>query len=145
PAENKAMWLEEKFKELEKAEQEKFGERKDDFNYRDNLQDNLAELQKIAVDAVQREQEIQDKGKAEVKDLKQAEADTKERLEKNIQDKQLLEEKTKQVEEMAKEREAQIRQKAEEERQKVWEKALEEQRILVEKATKTQEELARKE
>jgi hypothetical protein len=142
PAENKAMWLEEKFKELEKAEQEKFGERKDDFNYRENLQDNLAELQKIAMDAVNKEVVIQDKVEKDLEDLKKAEVEAKERA-KTIQDEDRREEKTKQIEEAAKEREAQIRQRAEDERQKVWEKALEDQRALAERATKTQEELAR--
>jgi hypothetical protein len=128
PGDNKEMWLAEKFKEQQQALEDKFGERRDDFENREALKDRLAELQQSAMEVVKREQEIEKKLQSELEVLKKAEAETKERLERNIQDKALLEEKTKQTEELAAKLEEQRREQAEKERQAMYEKWLEEQR-----------------
>jgi hypothetical protein len=142
PAENKKMWLEEKFKEQRQALDAEFGERKDDWGNRKQLEDGLAKLQQSLLDTVSREQEIQTRVNAEVEELKRVLADTKERLEKANLDKDVLEEKIKQAEELAKKLEQQIREQAEKECQAIWEIA---QRLMQEIETQRREEAEREE
>jgi len=141
-AEYKEKWLAEKFDEQLRAEAEKFGDRKDDWGNREKLLDAMSELQRSAMEAVQREQEIEKKLQAELQELKRVEAETKERMEKAALEKEILEEKTRQAEELAKKLEDQLREQAEKERQAIWER---EQRLMQQIEEQKREEAAREE
>lgn len=142
PAENKEMWLQEKFREQLREAEAQFGDRKDDWGNREKMLEGLAELQKATLEAAQKEHEIEKKLQADIEELKRVEAETKERLEKANIEKEVAEGKMKQAEELAQKLEAQLREQAEKERQAIWER---EQRRMQEIEAQKREEAAREE
>ncbi len=121
PAEQKGMWLEEKFKEQLQTEHSTFGRRNDDNDIRDVMREGLKEMHDTLRHAVAEELKIETEVNAKAKALDDVYDQTKERLEKSGAPPEVVEERIKQLDDVFKQREQKERDDAEKERQGVWE------------------------
>jgi hypothetical protein len=120
PAAHKAMWLEHKFKEQERALQEAFGDRNDDFKTRELVKEGLADAHGKLLDAVKADQEQEKQLHAELEALKDMRAETAARLEKAGYAPEVLEEKAQQLDAAFKQQEQELRDAATQEQELRW-------------------------
>jgi hypothetical protein len=140
--ERKEMWLAERMKEQERAAQEKFDNRADDYHARADLWDSLEAMHAMAMDMVKREQEIEKLAESKIEEMKQESEKTKERIENSGREQEAIEAKLKELAEFTKQLEQAIREGAEKARQELYERQMEEMRRLEAERAKEAAELA---
>jgi hypothetical protein len=132
PGENKEMWLVEKFREQNRSEEEQFADRPDPNGLRAELKNDLKALQESAIDLAKHEQELQKATQQKIDDAKEAEAQTRQRIEQSGKEQTVIEQKLKDLAEASEKRQEAIREEAEKARLMMLEKFLLEQRMLEE-------------
>jgi hypothetical protein len=140
--ERKEMWLAERIKEQERAAQEKFDNRPDDYHARADLYDSLGAMHAMAMDMVKREKEIEKLADAKIEDMKQEAEKTKERIENSGREQEAIEAKLKELAEFTKQLEQAAREGAEKAREEMYEKRMEEMRKLEAERAREAAELA---
>jgi hypothetical protein len=128
-AERKEILISEKFTEQQKAEQEKFGGRPDDFGWREQLKTDMEALHDSAFAVVKHEQKLEKLEQQKIEEMKEAAAATDERLRNSGREQDKIDEQVKKLADHVAAAEKVIKEEIEKAIREAYEKWLEEQRL----------------